>query len=71
MKGLILVLALFTLVGCQSTAAKYAERVGCKESEATVMKEHGSAFHETYTVECKGKTFSCSETAFGEKCTKQ
>jgi uncharacterized protein YceK len=71
MKSLILLVALVTLGGCASAAQKYAEKVGCTESQATVIKEHSSPLHETYTVECKGNTYTCTETPIVDSCTKK
>ena len=71
MKSLILLVTLVTLVGCASPAKRYAEKVGCTESQATVIKQHGSPFHETYSVECKGNNYTCTETPVGESCVKK
>lgn len=66
--SLILVTIIFGLTACSSPAKKYAEKVGCREGEATVIADHASPIHETYTVECKGRKYRCTETPVGETC---
>lgn len=66
----LLVISTFAIMiaGCSSPAKKFAEKVGCKEDEATVIAEHSSPIHETYSVECRGKSYVCTESPVGSNC---
>jgi hypothetical protein len=74
MKIFALLLLAFAISSCASNPkAKYAEKVGCTEEEATVIQDSSAALvYESYTVQCKGKTYKCTETALGtSNCSQQ
>jgi hypothetical protein len=66
MKKVILILVVVSLSSCASNQKKYAAKVDCKEDEAIVREDHSmSMVYESVLVECKGKTYRCTETALG------
>ena len=73
MKKVMLLLIVVSLSSCASNQKKYAAKVGCKEDEATVKEDHSmSMVYESVLVECKGKTYRCTETALGtSNCTEK
>lgn len=73
MKFITLIILAFAFSSCStSPKAKYAEKVGCTADEATVIQDSSAALvYERYTVECKGKTYKCTETALGTSSCSQ
>lgn len=57
-------------VGCATNTKKYADKVGCK-GDANVVEDSSSPLHETYLVECNGKSYRCTETPLGSRCSKK
>ena len=61
----LLAVLLTTLNGCATTQTSASAIPGCGPSDITNSNYRTGWVNETWTAECKGRTYSCSMSAYG------